>query len=427
MTDLWRPFEFVDQGGANAAFYVSLDRLGLSRDYADRAGQALHLSPMASQLQRHFQILLRDVDAISQSPAAAMIGQATTDLVRAALVAGVDEEPFRPDGWEQNLITVAKSYISQHLAEPDLGAEAIARALFISVRQVYKLWETEPRSLGQWILERRLDAARRELTSPRRRHQTIAAIAGRWGFVDATHFSRRFRQAYGMSPREWRQACHSGCRRSRRAEAGDDEWKLAVIVARCCSSTASGFAPACGPLGCEELNDAGYDSGVLSWSDADRPSDDGSRPASPDFNLLLRAARRHVRAFASPPIVIGHGVGGAVAERLLVEANAGAAISLAPAPGGYPALPTAAHSARPQDPLRAAWHARRPGGADVPPVPAGDRQREQQSRGRAPLPAACRCHRAPKRAASSRRHRAVPGPDGRVAARCCWPPAARTS
>ncbi len=59
VTDLWRPFEFVDQGGANAAFYVCLDRLGLSRDYAARAGEALHLSPMASQLQRHFQILLQ--------------------------------------------------------------------------------------------------------------------------------------------------------------------------------------------------------------------------------------------------------------------------------------------------------------------------------------------------------------------------------
>jgi AraC-like DNA-binding protein len=207
VTDLWRPFEFFDQGGANTAFYIPLDRLGLPRDYAARAGQALPASPLAAQLQRHCEILFKDADAISQSPAAAMIGQATTDLVRAALVAAADEEPARFDGWERNLISVAKSYISQHLAEPDLGPEAIARAMFISVRQVYKLWETEPRPLGQWILERRLDAARRELTSPRRRHQTIAAIAGRWGFVDATHFSRRFRQAYGLSPRECRQAC----------------------------------------------------------------------------------------------------------------------------------------------------------------------------------------------------------------------------
>jgi len=207
VTDLWRPFEFFDQGGENTAFYIPLDRLGLPRDYAARAGQLLHVSPMAAQIQRHFRILFRDADAISQSPAASMIGQATTDLVRAALVSAVDEEPFRSDDWGENLITVAKSYISQHLADPDLGAEAIARAMFISVRQVYKLWETEPRSLGQWILERRLDAARRELTSPRRRNLTIAAIAGRWGFVDATHFSRRFRQAYGVSPREWRHAC----------------------------------------------------------------------------------------------------------------------------------------------------------------------------------------------------------------------------
>src|SRR6185437_1496624 len=114
---------------------------------------------------------------------------------------------FRRDDWDQNLVTVIKDYIVQHLTDPDLGAERIARAMFISPRQLYKLWETEPRPLGQWILERRLEAARDELTSLRGRHRTIAAIAMRWGFADSTHFSRRFRQAYGMSPREWRHAC----------------------------------------------------------------------------------------------------------------------------------------------------------------------------------------------------------------------------
>ena len=133
-----------------------------------------------------------------------MIGQATTDLVRAALVSAIDEEPSRRDGWQQSLTSLVKTYIAQHLADPNLGAEPIARAMYISVRQLYKLWEAEPRPLGQWILERRLDAARRALSSPRGRNQTVAAIARRWGFADSTHFSRRFRQAYGMSPREWR-------------------------------------------------------------------------------------------------------------------------------------------------------------------------------------------------------------------------------
>jgi AraC-like DNA-binding protein len=215
-TSLWRPYEFFDDGGDNTAFYLPLDRLGLPHDYAERGGEMIHTSPLAAQLRRHLQILFRDAATISQSSAAAMIGQATTDLVRAALVSAVEEEPLHRDGWDQNL-TVVKSFIAQHLADPDLGAERIARAMFISVRQVYKLWEAESRPLGQWILERRLDAARHELTSPRGRNQTIAAIARRWGFADSTHFSRRFRQAYAMSPREWRQACRGLATHRRRS------------------------------------------------------------------------------------------------------------------------------------------------------------------------------------------------------------------
>jgi AraC-like DNA-binding protein len=34
----------------------------------------------------------------------------------------------------------------------------------------------------------------------------IAATARACGFADASHFARRFRGAYGLSPREWQQA-----------------------------------------------------------------------------------------------------------------------------------------------------------------------------------------------------------------------------
>jgi AraC-like DNA-binding protein len=33
---------------------------------------------------------------------------------------------------------------------------------------------------------------------------TIASVARRWGFTDATHFGRAFKEAYRMSPRDWR-------------------------------------------------------------------------------------------------------------------------------------------------------------------------------------------------------------------------------
>jgi len=93
----------------------------------------------------------------------------------------------------------------------------------------------------------------------------------------------------------------------------------------------------------EELDQAGYDAVVLSWSGEDRPSATGPPTGGPDFTALLHAARRRVATFQSRPIVIGHGVGGAVAERLLNDGDAAAAISLAPVPGGYAAVPAAAH------------------------------------------------------------------------------------
>jgi alpha-beta hydrolase superfamily lysophospholipase len=101
-----------------------------------------------------------------------------------------------------------------------------------------------------------------------------------------------------------------------------------------------------------ELDEAGYDAVVLSWSDGDLPSGNGRPPVvKPGFNALLQAARRHVEAFPSRPIVIGHGVGGAVAERLLNDGDAAAAISLAPVPGGYPAIPAAVRLVRREAPL----------------------------------------------------------------------------
>lgn len=92
----------------------------------------------------------------------------------------------------------------------------------------------------------------------------------------------------------------------------------------------------------DELDEAGYDAAVLSWTGDDRPADGRSAAAVPGFNALLQAARIRARGFRSRPIIIGHGVGGAVAERLLNDGDAAAAISLAPVPGGYSVVPTAA-------------------------------------------------------------------------------------
>jgi AraC-like DNA-binding protein len=113
--------------------------------------------------------------------------------------------PGSPDGQAPVLGRIME-YVELHLTDSDLSPEAIARAHHISVRYLHKLFQDEGTTVGRWILRRRLEECRRDLTRYGRGSRTIAAVAGRWGFTSPTHFSRVFRAAYGMSPREWRDA-----------------------------------------------------------------------------------------------------------------------------------------------------------------------------------------------------------------------------
>ncbi|MFF4600841.1 helix-turn-helix domain-containing protein [Amycolatopsis sp. NPDC001319] len=108
---------------------------------------------------------------------------------------------------EPTLLLRIRTFIADHLGERDLSPATIAAAHRISVRYLHKLFSAEGVSVVRWIQQQRLAESRRDLG---RTSATVAAIAHRWGFSDAAHFSRSFKAAYGVSPREWRIASAPG-------------------------------------------------------------------------------------------------------------------------------------------------------------------------------------------------------------------------
>ncbi|MEV5904908.1 helix-turn-helix transcriptional regulator [Streptomyces sp. NPDC052127] len=128
---------------------------------------------------------------------------------------GVPGAPGTPGAHSPVLMRVLE-YVELHLTDPDLSPEVIAGAHHISVRYLHKLFKDEGTTVGRWILRRRLEECRRDLMRYGRGGRTIAAVAARWGFLSATHFSRVFRSAYGMSPREWRDTAGRGARSGHR-------------------------------------------------------------------------------------------------------------------------------------------------------------------------------------------------------------------
>ncbi|MEV5798686.1 helix-turn-helix transcriptional regulator [Streptomyces collinus] len=71
------------------------------------------------------------------------------------------------------------------------------------MRSLHKLFRAEGPTVGGWIRLRRLERSRWDLLRPDAQSGGVAAVARRWGFVSPSHFSRAFRAAYGMTPRQW--------------------------------------------------------------------------------------------------------------------------------------------------------------------------------------------------------------------------------
>lgn len=124
---------------------------------------------------------------------AAMIAEHATAVAPEMGTCGADELRHR-----------VREYIDAHLADPGLSPERIAQSQRISVRYLHRMFESDESTVGRLIQRRRLEECARQLARRGRSGPTVAAVAGRWGFASPAHFSRAFRAAYGVSPREWR-------------------------------------------------------------------------------------------------------------------------------------------------------------------------------------------------------------------------------
>lgn len=136
----------------------------------------------------------------------ARLATLTLDVLIAALADALDARKIVPADTRRRALTARiRAFIHDHLGDPDLTPGVIAAAHHISVRYLHKLFEQEEHTVAGWIREQRLERCRRDLAEPRLAARTINAIAARWGFTNAAHFSQAFRARYGQSPTEFRQ------------------------------------------------------------------------------------------------------------------------------------------------------------------------------------------------------------------------------
>ena len=99
-----------------------------------------------------------------------------------------------------------KVFIRRHLDDDRLGPDWIAGSHRISTRYLHMLFAQESLSVSRYIQHLRLEACRSALVDSDFGNHSVADIAYRFGFKDASHFSRVFKSVFGATPARFRKA-----------------------------------------------------------------------------------------------------------------------------------------------------------------------------------------------------------------------------
>ncbi|WP_432095873.1 helix-turn-helix domain-containing protein [Streptomyces sp. bgisy100] len=140
------------------------------------------------------------------------LGAVMVDLLSALFAHALEaDRSLPPETRRHTLVLRIRAFVRTHLHDPQLTPRSIAAAHHISLSHLHRLFEPEAETVAAWIRRQRLEHARRDLTDPGLRDRPVHVIAARWGFPRAADFTRAFRTAYGIPPRDYRDkvALHS--------------------------------------------------------------------------------------------------------------------------------------------------------------------------------------------------------------------------
>ena len=211
LQDTTRPYSYKQSGSSDhKVMLIDPALLTLPVEVIRSAAHSLAASPLYPLVRQYLSTLCDDSHDLPPE-VSARLGRATAQLV-AALITTAVSDGRQYEVLNETLLQRIVMYIDAHLSDPSLNADQIAIAHNVSLRHLYRVWASSGSGVPviEWILQRRIERARGQLTDLDPGKMTIAAIARGNGFTSASHFTRRFRQSCGQTPRDWRRVSREG-------------------------------------------------------------------------------------------------------------------------------------------------------------------------------------------------------------------------
>ena len=195
-----QPSQLRFQDATYLSVRVPLRELAMLVDVEAAAGRRILRDTAALVLLRHYAASLPE--RLADPVLSTLVATHMYDLMALAIgTTGEGREIAQGRGVRAARLEAIKADLTR---DPSLPIDEIARRQGVTYRYVQILFEEQGTTFGEFVIERRLDAVRAMLRSPRFAGWSISGIAFESGFKDLSHFNRRFRRRFGVTPSEFR-------------------------------------------------------------------------------------------------------------------------------------------------------------------------------------------------------------------------------
>lgn len=151
---------------------------------------------------KYLKSFYRDSKNIRGSAMEKTFASTVISLIKDCLSSELFKENISPSS--QLMLIKMKTFINEHLESSELSIKQIAKSFNCSPRYLHLIFEKEEATLNNFIYEQRLLKCKQYLENSFYHSLPISQICYMFGFNSLSHFSKLFKEKYGLSPKSFR-------------------------------------------------------------------------------------------------------------------------------------------------------------------------------------------------------------------------------
>ncbi len=201
--DAPRPMRSIHEPGAEQLhFLIPIDMIRMGQEVRNAMGRVYRSSSGVSALMCQTISTLFEQFPTLRPEQGQELAEVVARLFHLALLE--NRGPLKAASSHEEMRSRIMRHVDNRLRDSRLSLDQVAADLNCTKRYLHLVFADQQLTLSEYIWAQRLDRCRSDLLDPRMNDRSVTEVAMGWGFSNLSHFSRCFKERFGLSPRDAR-------------------------------------------------------------------------------------------------------------------------------------------------------------------------------------------------------------------------------